>query len=270
MLINVFEVNDAPVAGDDSAATTQDVPVSGNVLSNDTDPDNTDGYPGNEDYVYASLVTGPAHGTLLFDSWTGDFTYTPTTGYFGTDSFTYQAVDSDGAPSNLATVTITVAAAQPGSVYLLADACNPGETALVVNGTAFDDNIHISPTSGGINVSVNGVSQGPFNPTGRIIVFGNAGNDDIQLAGSIPNEAWLYGDAGNDRLNLGNGGGIAFGGDGNDHLLGGNSRDILVGGDGMDRLIGNSGDDILLAAMSHLRRPLYLRESRGRLVRDLP
>ena len=101
-----------------------------------------------------------------------------------------------------------------------------------------------------MEVTVNGVSQGTFNPTGRIIVFAYAGNDNIQLAGSVPNEAWLYGDAGDDRLNLANGGGIAFGGDGNDYLLGGSARDVLVGGGGADRLVGNSGDDILLASMT--------------------
>jgi Ca2+-binding RTX toxin-like protein len=87
-------------------------------------------------------------------------------------------------------------------------------------------------------------------PTGRIIVFGYAGNDMIQVAGAVFNEAWLYGDSGDDWLNLGNGGGIAFGGDGNDFLLGGNSRDVLVGGDGADRLVGNSDDDLLIAATS--------------------
>jgi Ca2+-binding RTX toxin-like protein len=97
---------------------------------------------------------------------------------------------------------------------------------------------------------LNGVSLGTYNPTGRIIVYAYAGNDNVQLAGSVPNEAWLYGDDGDDRLNLGNGGGIAFGGNGNDYLLGGNARDILVGGDGTDRIVGNSGDDILIAAYS--------------------
>jgi VCBS repeat-containing protein len=248
--ITVSEVNDAPVASNDSAAATQDVPVSGNVLANDTDPDNTDGFVGNEDDIDALLVTGPAHGTLVLDSETGDFTYTPSTGFFGIDTFTYRAVDSDGAQSNLATVTITVTPAAEGSVYSVPDECDPGKTALVVNGTSADDDIHISPTSGGIDVTINGISQGTFNPTGRIIVFGYDGNDNIQLAGSISNPAWLYGDAGDDRLNVGNGGGISFGGAGNDELLGGNSRDILVGGDGVDRIVGNSADDILLASTS--------------------
>ena len=121
--------------------------------------------------------------------------------------------------------------------------------ALVINGTPGDDIIHISPSGSGIRVTINGIANN-YAVTGRIIVYAFAGNDDVQVAGSIANEAWLYGDTGNDKLNLGNGGGIVFGGTGDDQINGGNGRDILVGGDGSDKLVGNSADDILLAAFS--------------------
>ncbi len=105
--VTMLEVNDAPVANADSATTNEDNAVSGNVLTNDTDIDNTDGIPGNEDTATAVLDSGPTNGSLLFNA-DGSFTYTPNANYFGTDTFTYHAVDSDGAPSNIATVTITV------------------------------------------------------------------------------------------------------------------------------------------------------------------
>jgi hypothetical protein len=38
----------------------------------------------------------------------GSFFYTPGPGFTGSDTFVYQAVDEDGAPSGPATVTITV------------------------------------------------------------------------------------------------------------------------------------------------------------------
>jgi hypothetical protein len=66
----------------------------------------------------------------------------------------------------------------------------------------------------------------------------------------VPNEAWLYGDDGCDALDLGNGGGVAFGGNGSDALLGGCGRDVLVGGEGGDLLVGNPGDDILISAIT--------------------
>ena len=51
-----------------------------------------------------SVVTGPSHGSLTLNA-DGSFTYTPTTGYYGTDSFVVQA--SDGY-SNSDTVTETI------------------------------------------------------------------------------------------------------------------------------------------------------------------
>ena len=85
-------------------------------------------------------------------------------------------------------------------------------------------------------------------PSGRIIVTGGAGDDNIQIAGAITNPCWLYGDVGNDRLNAGNDGSLLIGGDGNDQLIGGSGRDVMIGGAGADNLMGNSDDDILVAA----------------------
>jgi hypothetical protein len=42
-------------------------------------------------------------------------------------------------------------------------------------------------TSGQVEVTLNGKSLGTFAPTGRIIVYGYAGNDDIQVATAIAN-----------------------------------------------------------------------------------
>src|SRR5204862_4622252 len=105
--LTVNEVNDAPLASDDAATTNEDTAVSGNVLTNDTDPDNTDGIPGNEDTLQAVLVSGPSHGTLTLDAQSGAFTYTPSANFWGSDSFTYKALDSRGAESNVATVSLT-------------------------------------------------------------------------------------------------------------------------------------------------------------------
>jgi hypothetical protein len=57
-------------------------------------------------HTSVAVATGPAHGTT---SVSGDVvTYTPTTGYFGADSFTYTAT-GPGGTSSAATVTLTVA-----------------------------------------------------------------------------------------------------------------------------------------------------------------
>jgi hypothetical protein len=85
--IEVFEVNLAPVAADDTYTVTQDtelsVPAPG-VLSNDSDP--------NGDPLTAILDDTAGHGTLLFNA-DGSFTYTPQAGFSGEDFFHYRADD---------------------------------------------------------------------------------------------------------------------------------------------------------------------------------
>src|SRR5206468_1542895 len=105
--ITVNEVNDIPVASDDGAGTNEDTAVGGNVLANDADPDNTDGIAGNEDTLTAVLDAGPTSGTLVSNA-NGSYTYTPNANFFGTDSFTYHAVDSDSLHDALPIFTITV------------------------------------------------------------------------------------------------------------------------------------------------------------------
>ncbi len=76
------------------------------VLVNDTDAD------GNS--LTAILVSGPAHGSLTLNS-NGTFTYTHNGDSATSDSFTYKAYDGTDQ-GNLATVTISIAAASSTSV----------------------------------------------------------------------------------------------------------------------------------------------------------
>jgi VCBS repeat-containing protein len=99
--ITVNAVNDSPVAVNDAYSTDEDTALNisaPGVLSNDTDADG--------DNLTAIKVSDPSHGTLTLNS-NGSFTYTPSAGYTGADSFAYQASDGQ-ANSNTATVTITV------------------------------------------------------------------------------------------------------------------------------------------------------------------
>ena len=107
--------NDPPVANDDGYSTTQDTQLSviaPGVLANDTDA--------NGDPITAVLETDVGSGTLNLSA-DGSFTYTPNTGFTGSDSFTYRADDGTD-PSNIATVSITVEATPPppppGTVHI--------------------------------------------------------------------------------------------------------------------------------------------------------
>jgi hypothetical protein len=106
-----LEPNLPPSAAPNSYTTVQDtrlvVPAPG-VLDNDSDP--------NDDLLTAHLVSATVHGALAFSP-TGGFVYTPTLGYVGVDSFTYQASDGQ-ALSMPVSVTITVSARPQQTVYL--------------------------------------------------------------------------------------------------------------------------------------------------------
>ena len=99
--LTVGGVNDAPVGAADSVVANMDTPLvvpSPGVLGNDTDIDSS--------VLTATLVTGVTHGTLVLNA-DGSFSYTPTAGYTGNDSFSYRT--SDGALSGaVTTVTIYV------------------------------------------------------------------------------------------------------------------------------------------------------------------
>ncbi len=115
--------NAAPIAVDDSAATSGGTAVTGTVASNDSDPDG--------DALTWTLNSGAAHGTVSVAA-DGRFTYTPTTGFVGSDTFTYRVTDTQGA-SATATVTVTVADRAPTTVSTVPTQNGIDLTAVSVN-----------------------------------------------------------------------------------------------------------------------------------------
>ncbi|MGH8491341.1 MAG: tandem-95 repeat protein [Gammaproteobacteria bacterium] len=98
---NVPPVNVPPVANNDSAGTSVNTPVTINVVANDTDAN------GNLDPATVAIASNPTSGTVVNNA-DGTVTYTPNTGFSGTDSFTYNVKDTQNATSNTATVTVGV------------------------------------------------------------------------------------------------------------------------------------------------------------------
>ncbi len=82
--------NNPPIAVPDFYDTFRDVPVSGNVKTNDRDPDN------DAMTVQTSAVEPPAKGSVIINA-DGTFTYTPNAGVTGTDVFVYRICDTHGA-----------------------------------------------------------------------------------------------------------------------------------------------------------------------------
>jgi Ca2+-binding RTX toxin-like protein len=169
----------------------------------------------------------------------------------GTYLITFSVRDDDGGVSQ-SKVTVRVDTVVVKPVEARPDPSYPGKTALYVLGTDGNDTVQVIPSSqaGFVEIVLNGVNYGAFAPTSRIVIYAGAGNDNLQAAGVVNVATWMYGEDGDDTLNLGNGGGLAFGGNGNDQINGGSGRDILVGGNGADRITSNPGDDILISAIT--------------------
>jgi alpha-tubulin suppressor-like RCC1 family protein len=107
--------------------------------------------------------TDPAHGSLSLNSSTGAYSYTPTYGYDGPDSFTYTVTDGF-ARSATGTVHITVDPPDaPTAVDQ--DVSTPYQTALVVaapgvltgaTGTGISVTSHTDPAHGSVTVAADG------------------------------------------------------------------------------------------------------------------
>lgn len=96
--ITVAPENDAPVAADVAASTTEDTPVTVTLVATDIDGDS----------LTYGVVDQPTTGSVNCSSG-GSCTYTPDQHANGVDTFTYRASDSDGELSNVATATVTIA-----------------------------------------------------------------------------------------------------------------------------------------------------------------
>lgn len=109
-------INSPPSAAADEVATNEDSIVSGNVLANDTDPDAGDMLT----VTNAGTFTTANGGTVVLSA-NGDFTYTPTANWSGTDNFEYTVADTGDLRSN-ATTTIEIAAVGDAPIIRLGTA----------------------------------------------------------------------------------------------------------------------------------------------------
>ncbi len=98
VVITINPVNDLPIANDDTTSTSQNIPVNGILSSNDI----LSGDGGNN----WSILNNPLNGNVVINP-DGSYIYTPTTGFFGIDTFYYKICDSN-SDCDTAIVTINV------------------------------------------------------------------------------------------------------------------------------------------------------------------
>ncbi|MBW3543204.1 MAG: pre-peptidase C-terminal domain-containing protein, partial [Planctomycetes bacterium] len=142
------------------------------------------------------------------------------------------------------------------------DSVDPALRTLTITGTAGNDVLRFNPgaTAGLVLGAIAGAPTGAFEPSGRLLAFGLAGDDDIrvdvastlatQLDGGIGADT-LFGGTGHDRLVGGDDDDLLHGRHGDDTLLGGSGNDLLQGGNGEDSLIGTEGDDTLIGGLGN-------------------
>ena len=125
---DILTGNTLPQVSDDNYSGTEDqsivVSTELGVLANDIDSDNQ--------LISASLVDNTQSGVLTLNI-DGSFTYTPNSNFSGFDSFTYQASDGIGL-SQLATVTLSIAAVNDPPIALGDEFAGAPNEALVVGG----------------------------------------------------------------------------------------------------------------------------------------
>src|SRR6266702_1886175 len=119
--ITIVSVNDAPVASDASLTTKNNATLLVDPRTFATDVDST--------VLTTQSVTGPTHGTLAPNA-DGTYTYTPTAGFVGADSFRCRVSDGQ-LTSSQADVNISVTASNSAPVAVSSSIAGVEDTPYV-------------------------------------------------------------------------------------------------------------------------------------------
>jgi len=132
----------APIAADDSGWMDYGQPATIYIAMNDYATQSGAFI----DPASVAIQTGPLNGTVNIDTSMGMVTYTPNTGFSGSDSFTYRVSDTNGTESGEATVNLNINApvapvaaddsgwtdyGQPATVYIAMNDYATGSGAFI-------------------------------------------------------------------------------------------------------------------------------------------
>ncbi|MFA9274719.1 MAG: retention module-containing protein [Candidatus Aquirickettsiella gammari] len=187
--LDILITDTVPTATNDSGTTTLNAVFNGNVGTNDTMGADSTG-------ATFVVATGPTNGTVTIVAATGAYTYTPNTGYVGTDSFTYTLTDGDGDTStatvsmnvnSLGTPVVTIVdnnGAVAGQVtvneFALAGGSNSGSTTENASGT-----MTVNAPNGVVSMNFGGtvVTLAQLNASGTTPVNINTGEGNLSITG---------------------------------------------------------------------------------------
>ena len=154
--------NVAPTAVPDTATAIQGSSTPINVLVNDVAPSGT--LISNSVQIVEQATNGQTEVNQ-----NGQVTYTPDSGFTGTDTFSYTLRDSNGATSNPATVTITVEANRGNTAPVANDDYIASVSGATVNIPVLNNDSDSGSSLSGENIEI--VSQ---SPNGVAEVIGNS------------------------------------------------------------------------------------------------
>ncbi len=266
--------NGIPVANSDTATTDEDMAVTFNVLTNDTDADN--------DTLTIASFTNPTNGALI-NNGAGSFTYTPGLNFNGSDSFTYTISDGKGGTAS-APVSITINPVNdapvntvPGSqtavqdsVLIFSAATGNAISIADVDVAEGEAQVKLSVTNGALNLgSTSGLTVvAGSNSSATLTVKGTLSSLNTALnvlqfapdATSVINGAATLTILTDDLGNTGAGGAqtdtdtvaiainpanLIRGNGGNNTLIGTLRSDTIYAGGGNDTVFGLGGNDIV-------------------------
>lgn len=172
---NQLNGNQAPMAHNDLNRTLRGIPVGGNLLNNDVDPE------GDPLFIFStttSILVQPGNGTVLTLLPNGDYAYAPNAGFVGEDSFVY--VVCENIPSGLCDTATVFVRTQLDRNGLSNDApfaeddffgsrtntilngslrVNDSDPNSIINGLVVTSTTLSPPANGTISISSNGVFQ---------------------------------------------------------------------------------------------------------------
>ncbi len=235
--VNVNGVDDAATVIDDDQDVDASGPVSGNLLSNDTDPDTPLFITTAEVNGQSVNVDSPTvfeDGTVLTLNSDGSYTIA-----LGREARDLGAAGSGAVNTSTQYVlTYTLFGGEIGTATLTVNGIDDKDYLL---GTAGDDTIN-----GGVGNDTL-IGQGGVDTLsgddGNDTLFGDLGDDQL-FGGAGADKLW--GQTDSDTLSGGAGADYLYGEDGADALNGGADNDYLDGGVGLDTLAGGAGNDVYI------------------------
>ncbi|MDP4799222.1 MAG: tandem-95 repeat protein [Crocinitomicaceae bacterium] len=183
--VNVVPVNDAPIANNDSASTTEDTPVSLNVTNNDSDIDGTiDVNTVDLDPTTAGIQNTFVNAQGTWSVTGGIVTFTPNANFNGSAAIDYTVNDNGGSVSNIATITVNVTAVNDAPIANNDLATTNEDTPVTFNITANDtdidgtinsNSVDLNPAAAGTQIDVT-TAQGTWVVTAGNLTFTPAAN----------------------------------------------------------------------------------------------